>query len=190
MDDYIKIPRLLHNSGTKLPFSNCMVCNKYLLGPGTPYMIEKSIRQVPEMKFKETLFEYAMCIDCSVMMNSALSVESRKRIDAYFLANTGLEQRQARLAKRKTVRFQNWISRCIVKKTPITAAREYQIVGLCDGENLVMSHMPFAISVEAMEEITELLSEKSLGEIDGFIGKYFTGPPEVSEILKKRLVLI
>jgi hypothetical protein len=38
--------------------------------------------------------------------------------------------------------------------------------------------------------MTALLSEKSLGEIDDFTGKYFTGPPEVSAILKRRLILI
>ena len=60
-------------------------------------MIEKAVRQYPEMKVKEVIFEYAMCMDCAVMMNASLSVESRQRINEYFLAHGDLEARREKL---------------------------------------------------------------------------------------------
>ena len=55
---------------------------------------------------------------------------------------------------------------------------------------MVLTAMPLALSLSAMEEMTSLLSEKSLGEIDDFIGKYFSGPPEVAALLKKKFVMV
>jgi hypothetical protein len=186
----VRIPKRLFSSDSGKPFSHCMVCNKYLLQEGTSYMIEKSVRQVPEMNVKETIFEYAMCVGCSVMMNESLSTESRQRIDKYFKTHVDFSERRKQLLTTKPVRLQPWISKCLLKNTPISKTREYQLVAECNGKNLVFTFMPFVLSLEAIDEITSLLSEKSLGEIDDFMGKYFSGPPEVSEILKRRIILI
>lgn len=188
--DYIRIPKILHASDTKKMFDSCLVCGTYLLNDGTPYMIEKAIRQIPEMKVTEVIFEYAMCMKCAAQMNASLSEESRERINHYFASNTDLAARRSKLLERKSRRIQPWIDKCIIKNTPIKDSKEYQIVAQCDGKHLLFTYSPFAISFEAMDEIADLLSEKSRGEIDDFMGKFFTGPPEVSEILKRRLVLI
>jgi hypothetical protein len=187
---FVPLPEVLLSGDSGKPFSNCMVCDKYLLKEGTPYMIEKAVRQIPEMNIKETLFEYAMCMDCAMMMNNSLSVESRQRINQYFATHVDFEGRSAALMNDQALDVEAWIGTCLVKKTPVAKSSEYQIVAQCDGSNLVFTYAPFALCMEAMEEMTALLSEKSLGEIDDFMGKYFTGPPEVSAILKRRLVLI
>jgi hypothetical protein len=49
---------------------------------------------------------------------------------------------------------------------------------------------PYAISGTAMEEVNELISEKTRDILDDFIGQHFSGPPEVAEILKRRPVLV
>lgn len=190
IDRFIKIPKQLYSSETKKPFSNCMVCDRYLLEDGTPYMIEKAVKQVQEMKHSEVIFEYAMCMSCSTMMNNSLSTESRERINAYFSQRVNLPKRRQNLLKGKRLSFKKWVSRCVINDTPISRTREYQIVAQCEGKHLLFAYLPFAISMEAMDEISSLMSEKSLGEIDDFMGKYFTGPPEVSEVLKRRPVLI
>ncbi len=74
MDRQVPIPPELYGSESKKPLDHCLMCNLYLLEDGTPYMIEKSIKQHPEMGLKETIFEYAMCMDCAVKMNDSLSV--------------------------------------------------------------------------------------------------------------------
>jgi hypothetical protein len=190
ISEFTRIPKTLYSSDTGKPFTNCMICNCYLLEDGTTYLIEKALRNHKDMKVKEVIFEYAMCLACSIKMNASLSEESRQRIDAYFANHTDLINRRKELIQKKTLRLSNWISRCVVKNTLIKNSGEYQVVAQCDGKHMLYGYMPFALSMEALDEISSLLSAKSLGEIDDFIGRYFTGPPEVSEILKRRFVMV
>ncbi|RAV99444.1 hypothetical protein DQQ10_19690 [Pseudochryseolinea flava] len=185
----VPIPPTFHASDTGKPFDHCLMCNQYLLDEGTPYMIEKAVKQHPEMNVVETIFEYAMCMFCAIRMHESLSVESRERISAYFQSNVNFEKRHFDLLG-QTDDIANWIGKCAVKRTPISESSEYQLVAQCEGKNLVFSAMPFALSLAAMEEMSSLLSAQSLGEIDDFIGKYFSGPPEVAALLKKKFVMV
>jgi hypothetical protein len=186
-----KIPEMLFSSETSKPFENCMMCNQFLLKAGTGYMIEKAVRQIADMNVREVIFEYAMCHQCAAKMNETLSVESRERIGRYLIERTDPVLRRFKLLTTdQPLEIVPWIENCAVKDTPISRSKEYQIVAECNGENLVFNFFPIALSVEALDEMSMLLSPKSRGEIDDFIGKYFTGPPEVSEILKKKLVII
>jgi hypothetical protein len=190
IDQYIRIPKIFFSSDTGKPFSNCLMCGKFLLQNGTSYMIEKAIKQHPEMNVTETIFDYALCTDCAVRMNAAMSVESRQRISAYFAENVNLAERRETLLQKKTLRVQPWLNKCVIKKTPIAQSPEYQLVAQFDGKHMLFTYMPFALSFEAMDEMGGLMSAQSRGEIDDFIGRYFSGPPEVAEILRKRLVLV
>ena len=51
---------------------------------------------------------------------------------------------------------------------------------------MMVADFPYAIGPKAMDELTDLLSNKTLGEMDDFLGTYFTGPPEVNELFKPR----
>lgn len=190
VNHYIRIPKVFFSSDTGKPFSHCLMCEKFLLQDGTAYMIEKAIKQHPEMKVKETIFDYALCMDCAVKMNAAMSVESRQRISAYFEEHANLAERRDLLLQKKSLRVQPWLTRCVIKNTPIAKSPEYQLTAQFDGKHMLFTYMPFALSFEAMDEMSGLLSEKSRGEIDDFIGQYFSGPPEVAEILRRRLVLV
>lgn len=163
-----------------------MVCDKYLLDEGTPYFIEKSIRQYPDMRAQEVIFEYAVCLQCSMAMSESLSEESRKRTSEYLMNHAHFESRGERLSEMENPSIEHWIDRCLLKDTPIAAAREYQIVAQCLGRKLQLHDMPFALSQEALEELAHLLSNETLDEMDDFIGKHFSGPPELAEILRKR----
>lgn len=185
-----RLPKTLFSTETGRPFENCMVCNKSLLTAGTPYMIEKAFRQVPAMKLKEVIFEYALCLECSVKMNQSLSVESRQRLSEYFSNHVNFPKRAHAMFQREKQSVNSWMENCVIFGTPVKDCPEYQVVCYCEGKNVILSHFPFALSDKAIDELTSLLSAKSLGEIDDFMGKYFTGPPEVSAILKRRLVLI
>nr|PZN57983.1 MAG: hypothetical protein DIU61_01165 [Bacteroidota bacterium] len=160
-----------------------MVCNSYLLNEGFPYFIEKSVRQFPELGTSEIIFEYALCFSCSASFNAALSETSRQRMAEYFARYGRFEARREKL---HDAPVDEWVAQCLIKDTPIAAAPEYQIVAQCAGKKLVVNDLPFAISLEAMDEIAALLSEETLGEMDDFMGKYFTGPPELAELLSKR----
>jgi len=98
--------------------------------------------------------------------------------------------RRNRLLARETLTVSPWISRCLIKDTPIRLSPEYQITAQCNGPYLLFTYMPFALSMAAMEEIGNLLSAKSRGEMDDFIGRHFSGPPEIAVLLKRRLALV
>lgn len=160
-----------------------MVCNNDLLKDGFPYFIEKSVRQFPDLGTSEIIFEYAICLSCSASLSQALSETSRKRMAEYFAHHGRFATRREKL---RDAPVSDWISHCLVKNTPIAATPEYQIVAQCCGTKLMVHDMPFAVSLDAMDEIAALLSEETLGEMDDFIGKHFTGPPELAELFLKR----
>jgi hypothetical protein len=192
--DYInqqnQLPADLYSSDTGEPFSNCLMCDKFLLEEGTLYMIEKAFKQHHELKVREVIIEYAMCMTCATNMHNAMSTESRERINNYFANNADFTERGAMFSNETIPSFESLTSHCIIKKTPIADSPEFQMAVQCSGKNVLYGVLPFALSMHAMDEMMALMSAKSLGEIDDFLGKYFTGPPEVSAILKRRLILI
>jgi len=181
--EMIEIPEVFQNSITKKPFEHCLSCNKYLLEDGTPYLIEKAVRNYKEHKVTDVIFEYAMCMDCMESMRDAVSKESLQRMEEYFLSQVNFLERQLQLLNNETLDIDPWISKCMVKETPREELDEYQLYCQCDGKNMVFTYMPYMIGGEAIEEMAELLSAKSRGEIDDFMDNNFGLPPE----LKKEL---
>lgn len=188
MEHEIEIPPILCSSDTGAPIERCMVCDKYLLDEGTPYFIEKSVRRYASMQAQQVIFEYAVCLPCSVALHESLSEESRARTTRYLMENGRIEGRREKLSRldNSAAGIGQWLDRCLLKDTPIDQAQEYQIVAQCAGRKLQLHDMPFVLSLEAIEELTGLLSAKSRGEMDDFIGRYFSGPPEVAALLRKR----
>lgn len=181
------VPELFCKSDTKKPFETCLMCQCALAN--TTYLVEKAIRNYHPLKTQEVLFEYAMCLTCAGKMRMELSEESRTKIEAYLLEKTNVEARKKHLAHPDR-KLENWISSCIIKDSPVDQSAEFSIYALCNGNEIVYGDLPYAISGEAQDEMTELLSAKTLEIMDDFIGNHFSGPPEVKEILKRRPVLI
>ncbi len=186
----IEIPSLFHSSDSEKHFDRCMVCEKYLLEEGTDYMIEKSIRQFPDLQVTEVIFEYAICMDCAIQLNESMSKETRQGIADYFSRCENLHKRQNQFSWGQAKDVKPLIERCALKDTLISDCMEYQIIGQCSGTHLLLAGTPMAISHAALDEMADLMSAESLGEIDGFIGKYFTGPPEIAELLKRKLIFV
>ena len=182
------IPKIFQKSaGGSL--SDCIMCNRNVLAPAQDYLIEKVVRVYPEFKKTEIIFEYAMCLVCAEAMHNELSEESRQRMEAYFALHVDLKKREA-LVKPKRASFKSWIGNCLIKGTPIKNSLEYSLYAHCSGKKMVYDFFPYAISGEVMEEVNGLLSSHTRQVLDDFIGKHFSGPPEVAEILKRRPVLV
>ena len=182
------IPKVFQKSDGGL-METCILCNKNLLQPAQDYFIEKAFRVIPEYRKTEVIFEYAMCLSCAESMRNELSSESKERIERYFQEHLDFSKRQSLLQPRRAA-FPNWIRECLVSGNPIKKSTEYSLYAHAYGKKLVYDMFPYAISGAAMEEVNELLSEKTREVLDDFIGSHFSGPPEVAEILKKRPVLI
>jgi len=182
------IPKIFHKADGGL-LSECIMCNRNLLSPAQDYLIEKAVRVYPEVKKSEVIIEYAMCMPCAEAMRNELSAESKQRIEAYFAQHVNLKKREV-LLKPKKAPFKNWIGHCLVKDTPINKSIEYSIYAHGFGKKMVYDFFPYSISGEVMEEVSNLLSVKTREVLDDFIGKHFSGPPEIAEILKRRPVLV
>ncbi len=189
--EYIKIPKAFYATDTDKPFSNCISCDKYLLLPNNPYVIEKAIKQNLEYNTTDVIFEYAMCMDCYQNINETLSSTSKASIEQYFSGNVDLNQRRDTLLKNNLLSINDWTSNCIIKGTPISELTEYQIACQCDGEYLLFTNMPFIIGNIALDEMMQLLSNQTIGEIRGFYDKFFSPDPDIKKLFDEpKFILI
>ena len=180
---YIDIPPAFQSDETAALFEHCLGCNLYLLDNGTQYVIEKAYRRYQGFDTQDTVFEYAMCLDCFMQLQEAMSEESMNRVRSYFDRHIDLFDRRTALLNKDALNVEDWLDRCLVKGTPISEMDEYQIFGHCDGKDLLFTLFPYAIGGEAIDEISLLLSNKTLGEIDGFMENHFGLPPELRKLL-------
>ena len=185
-----KIPQEFYNSDTATLFSKCIACDKHLLDPDVHYIIEKAIKQYPEYRTQDIIFEYAMCLDCAMMIEQSFSAESKQKVDQYFEQNAGFLEKRLELIKENSKDYKKWISRCVVKNTPCDSLTEYQLVCQCQGDKMLLTHLPFLIGGEAIDEISDLLSNQTIGEINGFYDRFFPVPPELKPLFEDRPVLI
>jgi len=196
MDNHINIhtvpiPKIFYSDLTKEPIKNCIDCNIYLMDNEIPYLIEKAFGYNQEHDIKNTIFEYAICIDCALKLRKSLSDESKKRMQDYFEKQSNFVERSEQLIKDKDFNVNNWLNDCMIKGTHYKDSKEFQIFCQCKGDQMQFTFMPYMLSGEALEEMAEMLSQKTRDEMDGFTDKHFGVPPEYEEFFKrKKLVII
>lgn len=184
--EYILIPEKFHSFLTEGPFERCIICNRYLLGEGEHYLIEKGYKQT------EVIFEYAMCFSCAEKMRGELSRESLQRIEAHFEERVDFSARRRRLLQVSTDDIEPWISRCILTKNKLQETDDYQIYAHCVGEHLVFSGCPYMVCGEALGGLYKLLSKKTRDAMDDFVDEYLGLPSEFKDLAPEEgpLVLI
>jgi hypothetical protein len=202
--DYDKLPDIpqpFFNSETNQPFSNCLVCECNLMEESQPYAIERAIRHYPEMELKSVVFEYALCAKCIAQTENELSGDTKMSIMQYFAQNLDLASRpQWKPAEEEgensdpveEVPFDvnKWIDTCSVKGVPRSELYEYTLCARCIGGKIIPEVVPYMISGLAQDDIVDLFSNKSLGFLDDFTDKHFSGPPELKELFKGRPILV
>jgi len=183
------IPEAFFNYSTGSHFTNCLDCERYLLGGDTEYFIEKAIKSYKGYKATDVIFEYAICMECAEKVRKKMSVESMQSIQDYFMSNVNLNKR-LKFVNDNTDRPERWIDECMVKGTVKEDLEEYQIYAQCRGDALITTQMPYMISGPALDEIANLLSNETLDELDGFMKDNFGPPPELAETLPSRKVVL
>jgi hypothetical protein len=173
----VPIPEEFRSVDSGALFQRCLICDRALLAGDTEYLVEKAVRKYPPYDVQDTVFEYAMCVGCHESISSTLSSDSRERVENFFLNRVNYVERAVELGQTRNV-F-DWVSRCLVTGVAVSQLKEYQIVAHCVGDHMVLSHAPFLVSGEAMDEISALLSKKTQDELGGFRDKYFGMPPEL-----------
>jgi len=159
--ELITIPKYLYDSDTNLPVSFCKICNKPLLESKSDYIIQKTIRNYPDNKLKEIIFEFAICFECNERMRLDLSQESQDRINEYLYQNIDFNKRMELGMYSPESNIDEWTNTCIITGKPVKSTPEYTILAHCRADKLVVSMLPYVISFEAMNAMEDLLSEKT-----------------------------
>jgi hypothetical protein len=181
----IDIPKVFRTFISEDYFRNCITCDKYLLDEETEYVIEKVIRE----GYVE--LEYSMCLECVEKMRQKMSKESMERVNHYFEENFNFYDKRYDLFASKISNIDDYISHSLFKDKSIHDLDEYQLLGHCRGNKMLLSVFPYIVSKDAIEEVQELLSAKTREELDDFTDKHFGLPPDLKEILRtKRPVLL
>ena len=184
------IPEQFYSDSEGKPFEKCVVCGKDLLVDGTQYVIEKAMKNYEGYDFSSTVFEYAMCIDCYMEMQKGMSEESIQNLQRYY--QNFMDQRGNRplTINLQTFDVNEWLSKCFFKEKPVREMKEFQLIGQFNGKHMLLNTPPMAIGEEVMEEMAELLSEKTKGEMDRFRKEFLGPPPEIEELLYGRKLLL
>ena len=180
------IPKEFYSFETNAPFERCIECEKYLLDDETEYIIEKAVKNYEGYAAKDTVFDYAICMDCAEHMRKKISKESWSSMMRYFQENMDIERRLEMQHKHPEENLKT----CMIKKTQIDDCREYQIYAHCKGGRLNMDNPPYLISGEVMEELIPLLSDKTIDDMNGFLNKHFSPDPTLMEPVPPRLILV
>lgn len=189
------IPKEFFNSEINAPFTHCMICSADLMKETEPYSVERAIRNYPEMKLTNVVFEYALCAKCTSDMEKEISSETKLAIMTYFQQHFDYTSRpQWNPEEEEDVErpfdCNEWIGNCAVKGLPRQQLFEYSLYARCIGDRIIPEVVPYMISGQAQDDIIELFSNKSLGFMDDFTDKHFTGPPEFKELFKGRPILV
>lgn len=178
------IPEIFYSEKKNGPFENCTCCDKKLGENDEIYLIEKAYERNRVTHEPELVFEVAYCFDCREGILQLLSKTSNKKLEAYFNTYSDLDKRDAELKKYDLMDPDIWINNCIIKNTPINQAKVFQIYAICWKDELVFHNSPYMICGEAMDEIVELLSNKSLDILNDFLTDLLDMPPGLEKILK------
>lgn len=182
MDEENKIPNDFLPLGSKEFIQECKVCNRYLAEEGNQYVMEKAVKKFKDIDAKETLFEYAICMDCATNMRGSLSEESKKHIEDFFTSDE-VRMNTARVMQSAFFENESTLNYCIITGKSINDVNEYQIIAHCEGKGLFPGSKAFMVSDDGIEAISELLSESTKDELDGFRDAHFGVPPEFERIL-------
>jgi hypothetical protein len=149
-----------------------------VISSGEDYFIERIFRRLPHANDAiEALFEYAMCSGCAENLRQELSDSSKRSIETLFTE---------RLSNKEMSTFEESTNHCLLTNKPIALAQEFSFHAHCNGSRLIHSFFPYAISDDGMDEIGAVLSNDTLGFLDDFKGKYFSGPPELADLLNPK----
>lgn len=167
-----------------------MQCDAELLSSGRPYLIERVFRGT------EPIIEYALCEACVEAAQQELSQESREAVARYLGERVDFAARLERLrnlqdAADEDLDPESWFSQCAVTGHNASDSRERQIAAWCEGSQMRIDHaLPLMLAGPALEELQEVLSEKTRGWMNDFVSDNFGMPPEFCDEPDVRPILL
>ena len=186
----LQIPKIFYSDTTGQLFERCIDCNKRLLGGSQEYIIEKAFKKYIDYKANDTIFEYALCLDCAEKLFLSFSQASRQAIEEYFGDHINIESQLMRMAGNENFNMDDHLNKCLIKGSAIEDLQEYQMVCYCRGDKISMIRPPYLISGEAADEVMQLLSNATIDILNGFTDEFLGLPPEFRDLLKDKPMLV
>ncbi len=187
----IDMPERFFSDAEGKPFENCQVCGKYLLNEDTTYMVEKAFRNYEGYDFNTTIFEYAICIDCHMDVQKSMSTESINNLQQFYFKVLAEKGNKPIMINVNDFNLDEWLSKCFFTDDEVKGMKEFQLVGQFKGSKMVLNTPPMIVGEAAMEEMSGLLSDKTIDEMNGFKQQFLGPDPEIEELVfGKKLILI
>ncbi len=192
MEEYkTDIPERFYSDAEGKPFEHCQMCGKHLLKEGTAYVVEKALKNYKGYEFSSTIYEFAVCLDCHKKVQESMSEESLANMQRYYQSIMMEKSQQPIMIDVDNFDLDQWLSKCFFKGDDIKEMKEYQIVAQFNGDKMILNTPPLVIGEKAMEEMSELLSDKTIDEMNGFREKFLGPSPEIEELIYgKKLILM
>lgn len=178
------IPKIFKSDLTGDLFKQCVMCECDLLDEETNYVIEKALKPYNGLKNYATVFEYAMCMDCAESMRNVLSKESKQNIDNFFQEHVDFEEHYQKHAELDPEDILPRLEHCIVSGEHISKMAECQIYAQCVGTQLIVYIFPYMVGAKALDSMINLISNKTMDDLNDFKESFLGGPPEFEELLK------
>jgi len=149
------IPQELYSFYEDRPFLICTRCGEGLYDFKHGYRVSKIY------KGEEVIYEYALCTPCLHNIMEESSEESRESLYEFQMSR---------------IRKVSGFDECAMceRAEEATQIAEYSLVGICLGEEIVDSNKICGL---CMEEMNELVSEKTREGWDRFVEENFPGVP-------------
>lgn len=183
--DFEPIPPIFYPEGRNEPFCHCKLCGKELLDNEEQYIIEKIYKQDLETRQRNIVFELAYCLTCANDMRKEMSAESLQKMEAFFRERSQISERAKGLRDNNLFDVDLWLNNCVINNASVDELEEFQIYAQCQGRDMLFYEYPFMISGKALDEVVDLLSEKTLGFLNDFMLDNIDLPPEMMDLMTK-----
>lgn len=180
------IPKTFYSDADEKPFTHCTVCGCDLQTGEVPYMIEKAYKRHRKFNITDTIFEYAMCMPCYMQMANKLSQESKENMRKYVEEHLNPLERMQNFYHQQDFDPDSWLQHCMFTGADKNELDEYQVMGQFLGDQMLFTELPAMISYVAADEMMQLMSNKTLDELDDFTDTFLGLPPEWKELNPKR----
>ena len=161
---HFPIPKDFHSFENNAPFSHCQVCNKNLLEPSAEYCIHKSYNN------NEVILEFALCSECRDKTAHEVSKESMMNMGLYIASRRCAEET---------------VDVCNFCETDREELEGYSMGALCNGNEMIHTGYPILVCDKCEMKMTDLISEKTKGFFDRFIGEHFDCPPAMAKKIEE-----
>lgn len=175
LSPFREIPKVFYSFNKQGLFTHCMECERDLLIGDCDYLIEKAVRNYKGFEAEDVLYDYAICMDCLSELQQRMSKESMESIEKFV----------ARYQVHKRIAPQNldlsdlepFYSRCMFTDTHKADCSEYHLSAYCTGDQLNLKILPYMVSDSILDQLSELISDETRDELDGFFNKHHSPTP-------------